>query len=191
MNGKNDSSSKTKVLRSNNNLIYSGKIDKSGAAEFQKKAYDILNDFNDKEEDKKGNISKEINFHFTSGGGDIASGISIMNTIEELNKKIDTNCYCKGFVGSAATYGAFSCKNIYSFENTLFLLHPPSTTISGQTEDLKISTNNIELWHNNILDIYFKKCNNKCNEEIKKIFTDNKYSTSKEIFKIGLIDKIL
>ena len=184
---KNDSSSKTKVLRSNNNLIYSGRIDKSGAAEFQKKAFDILNDI---KEDEKDN-SKEINFHFTSGGGDIASGISIMNTIEELNKKITTNCYCKGFVGSAATYGAFSCKNKYSFDNTLFLLHPPSTTISGQTEDLRISTNNIELWHNNILDIYFKKCDNKCNSEVKKIFKDNKYSTSDEILKMGLIDKIL
>jgi ATP-dependent protease ClpP protease subunit len=202
---KNGSSDNVYVSKVDNNIFYSGSITHEGANEFQNLVYRYMSKckYGDKKHksDKKKNkdICKELNIHITSGGGGVSSGIAIMNTIEEVNnfkindKNIHTRCIGKGFVGSAATYGLFSCKERTASANTTFLLHPPSKScVSGQTEDLQTSANNITLTHNNILDIYNKKSNKQnIEDDIREIYENNKYSKADDILNLGLIDKVL
>ena len=52
-----------------------------------------------------------LRFHFTSAGGNLPAGISMLDMVEEANRMgYHTECHNKGFVGSAATFPAFACK---------------------------------------------------------------------------------
>lgn len=201
-----DDSKRAKVTNVDNHIFYVGPINYDGASEFQKKVFEYVNKCtekcikkdkeNDKEDDKsleKNNEPcKPLNIHITSGGGNVASGISMMNAVEQANDKIDTKCISQGFVGSAATYAAFACKERCAAANTLFLLHPPSKSgISGQTDDVQVSAENLKRTHNNILDIYQRKtrCPKKF-KSIRKNFEDNRYSSAIDMLDFGLIDEI-
>lgn len=196
-----------------NDLIYSGKINNEGATLFQEKAYTFLKQFRKcmeinngnsseiltnskkgKKEDKcKIDINRPLSIHITSGGGRVAQGIAMMNTIEELNREIPTRCVSKGFVGSAATYSAFACKERLAGANTQFLLHPPSKYgVSGQTDDLIVTAENSKRTFQTILDIYYRKSRvEDSTDAINATFKDNEYSSAKEIKALGLIDEIL
>ena len=203
MDDKNDSNKKTYVSKVDNNIFYYGSITYEGANQFQKLIYKYMNDCKNNSDDKdnskdngKKDICDELNIHITSRGGNVSSGIAMMNTIEEVNndKDIDirTKCIAKGFVGSAATYSMFSCHERFARANTLFQLHPPSKShISGQTEDLQTIAENITMTHNNILNIYYRKTNNRTVDNytnIENVYKNNKYSDTYEIYKLGLID---
>jgi len=204
-----------------NNLIYSGQINNEGAMLFQEKAYTFLDQYkkcleinrnvNDdanssvnsgmnsrsdnktKKETCNIDINQPLSVHITSGGGKVAQGIAMMNTIEELNQQIPTKCISKGFVGSAATYVAFSCNERCSGSNTQFLLHPPSKSgVSGQTSDLIMTAENSKRTYDNILNIYYRKSKIDTSAwEINKVFNDNSYSSAEDMKRMGLIDKIL
>jgi ATP-dependent protease ClpP protease subunit len=148
----------------------------------------------EKKEDKcKIDINRPLSIHITSGGGRVAQGIAMMNTIEELNREIPTRCVSKGFVGSAATYSAFACKERLAGANTQFLLHPPSKSgVSGQTDDLIVTAENSKRTFQTILDIYYRKSRvADSTDAINATFKDNEYSSAKEIKALGLIDEIL
>ena len=145
--------SKAKVGRVDNNIIYTGPIDTEGSHEFQKKMLEYISECGKKTKDDI--PCDPLNIHITSGGGKVNDGIAMMNTINDANKTIKTKCISKGFVGSAATYAAFECNERCAGKNTMFLLHPPSKSgVSGQTDDIQISAENLQKTHNNILNIY-------------------------------------
>lgn len=245
-----------RLLKTGSNIIYTGRICKEGAADFQKAVYEVSSDaVKDVAKSWKGGpLARvpKINFSFTSGGGDLAAGVAMMDTIRELNRtqvtltktakmvaaegkdpgpaapapakkaaadavpasvdmkfssyhealdaaavvpenpgapvadggaaagkaaaaavgtgpggqlssdgkqlrfNMDTECISKGFVGSAATFPAFACKNRVASQHTLFLLHEPAKSgVAGQTKDLKISSGNLDMAHEQSLNIYY------------------------------------
>ena len=202
-------SDKTEVKLVGNNLIYSGSINNEGATAFQEKAYTFLDKFRkcmeisnngaevgsdaDKKEKCTIDTSKPLSIHITSGGGKVAQGIAMMNTVEEISQEIPTRCISKGFVGSAATYAAFSCTERCAGANTQFLLHPPSKSgVSGQTDDLIVTAENSQRTYDNILNIYHRKSRvDGSMPGINKVFKDNGYSSAHDMKRFGLIDRIL
>lgn len=194
-----DDNKKAKVTSVDNHIIYMGPINHEGVGEFQKKLFEYVGKCtaNNSKKEKSNNPDeiepcKPLNIHITSGGGTVSSGISMMNAIEQANKDIDTKCISQGFVGSAATYAAFACKERCASVNTLFLLHPPSRSgISGQTDDVQISAENLKRTHDNILNIYEQKTKYpKMMEAITTNFTNNRYASALDMLNFGLIDKI-
>lgn len=184
--------STAKVGRIDNDVIYTGPISTDGSFEFQKKILEYINEC--KKKTAEDPPCDPLNIHITSGGGKVNDGIAMMNTITDAKKTVKTKCISKGFVGSAATYAAFECDERCAGKNTMFLLHPPSKSgVSGQTEDIQISAENLQKTHNNILSIYENQSsqNNPDNFSIiKSIFKTNKYSSALDMQNIGLIDKI-
>lgn len=202
---KNGDEDKSKVISVDNNVFYNGRIDHVGSSEFQKHLYKYIEKCGNKNnleidnENNENNKNKEdkckpLNIHVTSGGGSVASGLAMMNAIEDVNNNgIETISWSKGFVGSASTYVVFACKKRFSFENTVFLLHPPSKSgISGQTSDIETSAENLRITHDNIMNVYEKYTTKPLMiNSIKDNFENNKYSLSKTILDFGLIDDII
>lgn len=184
---------KSKVINVENNIFYNGKIDHPGSSEFQKYIYQYITKCKDKKE-KENKDCDPLNIHITSGGGSVASGLAMMNAVEDANNNgIKTISWSKGFVGSASTYVAFACKKRFSFENTVFLLHPPSKSgISGQTNDIETSAENLRTTHDNIMNVYQKYTTKPFMINlIQNNFENNKYSLSKTMLNFGLIDDII
>jgi ATP-dependent protease ClpP protease subunit len=190
----NNEKSKAKVGRVDNNIIYTGPIDTEGSHEFQKRMLEYISECKLKQQMPDAPPCEPLNIHITSGGGKVNDGIAMMNTIASAKETIKTKCISKGFVGSAATYAAFECDERCAGKNTMFLLHPPSKSgVSGQTDDIQISAENLQKTHNNILDIYNTQSSQKTPDNfnvIESIFKTNKYSSGLDMQKIGLIDKI-
>lgn len=212
-----------KVSSTGNHIIYSGDITHSGANEFQKKILECIDKYLESQKkitvtqtaknpatkttttktvtrttvkkDMKSTYDpmRPLNIHITSPGGLVSAGLAMMQVIEHANRHIDTVCYAKGLVGSAATLPAFACKKRYSSSSTIFLLHPPSGSgIEGQTEDIKVSSDNIRLVHNIIMNIYRKHSTKpRQHSMIKRTFEDNRYSDAHTMIKCGLIDTIV
>jgi ATP-dependent protease ClpP protease subunit len=205
---------KSKVVSVDNNIFYNGRIDHAGSSEFQKHLYkyiekcsnknntindNIDNTIKDNKYDKNETQKEDVkcgplNIHITSGGGSVASGLAMMNAVEDANNNgIETISWSKGFVGSASTYVAFACKKRFSFENTVFLLHPPSKSgVSGQTLDIETSAENLRTTHDNIMNVYQKYTTKPSMiNSIQDNFENNKYSLSKTMLKFGLVDDII
>ena len=144
-----------------------------------------------------------LRFHFTSAGGNLPAGITMMDMVEEAGRLgYETECYSKGFVGSACTFPAFSCKQRFSAPHCLFLLHPPAKSgVQGQTEEMKIHSENLDLWHTTSEGIYqrLKKFTRGESEEHKQrsakeivqTFSNNRYNSAQDIVRMGLIDHLL
>ncbi|CAD7929641.1 unnamed protein product [Amoebophrya sp. A120] len=140
--------------------------------------------------DKK---SADLRFHFSSDGGSLAAGFAMMDTIKEARSQGHlTECISKGFVGSAATFPAFACEKRFASEHCLFLLHPPSRAgVQGQTEDLKIHADNLDLWHGTALKAYNMLSTVKSAfPRIKSMFQDNRYSTAADMQQCGFLDDV-
>jgi len=160
-----------------------------------------------------------LRFHFTSAGGNLPAGVAMMDMVEEAGRMgYHTECFSKGFVGSAATFPAFACKQRFATDHALFLLHPPAkSNVHGQTEELQIHSQNLDMWHstsnmiyqrlkrfpfpkrgvNESDESYTKKVEQVAHDKenaghrIETSFSNNRYDTAKNVIGMGLIDHIL
>ncbi|CAD7968170.1 unnamed protein product [Amoebophrya sp. A25] len=135
-----------------------------------------------------------LRFHFSSQGGDLAAGFAMMDTIREIDASgHGTECISKGFVGSAATFPAFACKKRIASSSCLFLLHPPSKSgVHGQTEEMRIHADNLDLYHKTSVAAYTKLTSiPSALTRIVQTFANNRYSTADEMTSMGLLDQVI
>lgn len=174
------------VTRSGDHVFYTGKVTPEGAAQFHKHAHDAAAD--------AARAGTAVNFHFTSGGGDLPSGVAMASTIHALRDRVATHCWCEGFVGSSATFPAFACTRRTAFATTLFLLHPPTRTSSHALPptEMHVATRNIELWQRTMRDAYLAACRPRCDgRQIATAFATNQYADAHAILGLGLIDDVV
>ncbi|WP_343189373.1 ATP-dependent Clp endopeptidase proteolytic subunit ClpP [Buchnera aphidicola] len=136
------------------------------------------------------NPNKDISLYINSPGGIISSGMSIYDTMQFIQPKVNTIC-----IGQACSMGAFLLASgekgkRFSLPNSRIMLHQPIGGYQGQASDIEIHTNEI---------IKIKK---KLNEiislhtgmPIKKIIKDTErdyFLSANKSITYGLIDFIL
>ncbi|MGX7589451.1 ATP-dependent Clp protease proteolytic subunit [Candidatus Vidania fulgoroideorum] len=134
--------------------------------------------------------NKDINIYINSPGGSIYSGLAIYDMIKHVKSDVSTVCY-----GLAASMGALILssgkkKKRYAMKNSRIMIHQPIGGFKGQASDIKIHSNEVLYLKNKINKILSKNTK----KSIKNIYKDtdrDRFMSSKESIKYGIIDKII
>lgn len=137
------------------------------------------------------NISHdEISLYISSIGGSVSAALSIIDTMDYISSDIRTISI--GLVASAATLIATSGTKgkRYSLKNTDFMIHQPSTGVSGSCKDISITANRIEEIKNRIYKLLASRTGQNI-KTIEKHCERDYYLSSQSAFEYGLIDQII
>ena len=132
----------------------------------------------------------DIDIYINSPGGNVSSGFEIIDTMNYIKSDVKTIV-----TGLAASMAAVILANgtrgkRYSLKNSEIMIHQPIGTINGQATDIKIQAERI----NNKKKILNKMLSNLTNQPLEIIEKDterDKYMTSNEALKYGIIDNII
>jgi len=132
---------------------------------------------------------KDINLYINSPGGEITSGLAIMDTMHFLG--CDINTYCIGTAVSIAALliSAGTKGKRYALPHSRIMLHQPIGGVGGSSADINIQAKEIIELKKITSSLLAKFSGN----DIAKILKDSErdfYMGPEEALKYGLIDKI-
>jgi ATP-dependent Clp endopeptidase proteolytic subunit ClpP len=131
---------------------------------------------------------KAIVLHINSPGGDLFSGIALMNIVN--NSRIPIIVLIEGLSASAATLVTVIAKYRIMLPYSFILIHQLSMGMYGQHEELQFES---EI-NNKIMDImynFYSTFTKLPKTKIKEVLRHDLYFTAEECLQYGLIDKIL
>jgi ATP-dependent Clp protease, protease subunit len=132
---------------------------------------------------------KDINLYINSPGGEITSGLAILDTMHFLG--CDVNTYCIGTAVSMAALliSAGSKGKRYALPNSRFMLHQPIGGVGGSSSDISIQAKEIiEL--KKIISSLLAGFTGQTIEKILKDSERDYYMSAEAALGYGLIDKI-
>ena len=133
---------------------------------------------------------KDIYMYINSPGGVITSGLSILDTMNNLKCDVSTVCF-----GQAASMGAVllangADKKRFALPNSRVMIHQPLGGARGQASDIEIQAKEILT----LKDKLNKILADKTKQSLKKIQTDTErdfFMNADEAVKYGIIDEVL
>ncbi len=133
---------------------------------------------------------KDIILYINSPGGQIQSGLAIIDTMNHVKPDISTIC-----TGMAASMGAVILSQgkkgkRYILPNSEVMIHQPLTGVEGQASDIEITAKHILMLKDKLYTI-LAKATNKPKTQIEKDGDRDHWLSSEEAKKYGIIDKIL
>lgn len=133
---------------------------------------------------------KDISLYINSPGGDIYSGMGIIDTMNYIKPDVSTIC-----VGMAASMGALILAagtkgKRYCLPNSMVLIHQPSSGVQGQQTDINIvaqETTYLRDHINHMLSDYTGQPVDRIQQDTER---DN-YMRAHEALEYGLVDKVI
>ena len=135
--------------------------------------------------------NREIGLYINSGGGDVVSGLSLIDTINFIESDVSTIC-----LGMAASMGAVllssgSVGKRYVLPHSRVMIHSVSSGFQGHTADIKIEMEQTMKCQEDIYKILAANCG-KTYEEIESLCDrDNWYIGEEAVTNLGIADKVL
>ena len=132
---------------------------------------------------------KDINLYINSPGGQITSGLAIIDTMQYLG--CDINTYCIGQAASMASIllAAGTKGKRYALPHSRIMLHQPFGGVGGTSEDIALQAKEILI----LKDITTKIMSECTGQSLEKITQDSDrdfFMSAQEAIKYGIIDKI-
>jgi len=132
---------------------------------------------------------KDINLYINSPGGEITSGLAILDTMHFLGCDINTYCIGTAVSMSALLVAAGTKGKRYALPHSRLMLHQPIGGVGGSSSDISIQAKEIiEL--KKITSTLLAKFSNKDVEKILKDSERDYYMNAETALEYGLIDKI-
>ena len=136
------------------------------------------------------NPDKDISVYINSPGGVVTAGLSIYDTMQFVKPDISTIC-----VGQAASMGSLLLAagakgKRYSLPHSRVMIHQPHGGAQGQASDIEIQAKEI-LYLRERLNQIFVKHTGQTMEAIQKDTDRDRFMSSEEAVKYGIIDKVL
>lgn len=134
--------------------------------------------------------NRDISMYINSPGGDVVSGLGVIDTMNFIPCDISTTC-----VGMAASMGAvlLSCGTKgkrYVLPHSRVMIHSVASGFKGHTADIKIEMEQTLRCQDDLYKILAENMS-KSYEEIEKLCDRNKWVIGQEAVDIGLADKVL
>ena len=134
--------------------------------------------------------NRDISMYINSPGGDVVSGLGVIDTMNFIPCDISTTC-----VGMAASMGAvlLSCGTKgkrYVLPHSRVMIHSVASGFKGHTADIKIEMEQTLRCQDDLYKILAENTG-KPYEEIEKLCDRNKWVIGQEAVDIGLADKVL
>jgi ATP-dependent Clp endopeptidase proteolytic subunit ClpP len=157
--------------------------------------YGNIDDYEGKSEDIASellsiqNAYGKIIVHVNSLGGEVYSGIAIVNALR--NSRANTVIYIDGIAASMASVIALCGKPLYMSKYARLMLHNVKVGVYGDREDLRVTIDEINDLENTLCEIIAGRVG-KTVEEIKTAYFDGRdhWFTAAEALSLGLIDGI-
>lgn len=139
---------------------------------------------------EKESSTEDIHMYINSYGGEIAAGMSIMDTMDHVKPAVSTIA-----VGMAASMGAniLACgtkgKRL-ALPNAEIMLHQPSGGVKGQAKEIEIEAEHIKKTRDRLYAILSKQTG-KSKAQIERDADRDRWFTAKEAIEYGIIDRIV
>src|SRR5262245_45359855 len=137
------------------------------------------------------NPGKEIQMYINSPGGSVQSGLAIYDTMHHIASPVATTC-----VGMAASMGAFLLAagargRRSALPNARIMMHQPwSTGTKGSAADIEIAAREIVYLRARMFEIMGKVTRQPL-ERIEREFDRDRYMSSEEAQRFGMIDRVV
>jgi len=133
---------------------------------------------------------KDISLYINSPGGQIQSGLAILDTMNHIKCDVSTIC-----VGMAASMGAVILSagkkgKRFVLPNSEVMIHQPLTGIEGQASDIEITAKHILKLKENLYKILAKNTG-KSYAQVEKDGDRDYWMDAEESKKYGIVDEIL
>ena len=128
-----------------------------------------------------------IHVRINSNGGSVFGAYAIMNLLRSHKAKIIT--YNDGIAASAATLIAMAGDRIVSSIGSVWMIHLPSTSVSGNAKDLQKAIEILDTITDTMADIYHAKTGID-RAEIMRMMNEDKWMTGKEALEMGFVDEV-
>lgn len=128
-----------------------------------------------------------IHLHINSPGGEVLSGLSIVDTIKSCRTPVYT--YVDGSAASAATLISMAGSKRYASKNSFMLLHQPSLFWTGKYDDFMDEIENQKKIYGKVKKLYLD--NSKISEEdLEELLKHELWLDSDACLDHGFIDKV-
>jgi len=133
---------------------------------------------------------KDITLYVNSPGGQIQSGLAIIDTMNHIKPDISTVC-----IGMSASMGAVILSQGAKgkrliLPNSEVMIHQPLTGVEGQASDIEITAKHILMLKDKLYEI-LAKATGKSKTQIEKDSDRDYWMSAEEAKKYGIVDKIL
>lgn len=135
---------------------------------------------------KAGN--NEINLTINSNGGSVTAATDIFALLKNSKNRINIDIY--GIAASAATIIAMSADRVRMDSTALMMIHLPSTTTSGNQEDMRQTADTLDTVTQVIVNAYKSKTT-MSDEQIYTLLRDTTYMTAEKALTHGFIDEVI
>ncbi len=134
--------------------------------------------------------NKDITLYVNSHGGQIQSGLAIIDTMNHVKPNISTVC-----MGMAASMGAVILSQgekgkRYSLPNSEVMIHQPLTGVEGQASDIEITAKHIISLKDKLYEI-LSKATGKSKTQIEKDSDRDYWMSAGEAKKYGIVDQVI
>lgn len=133
---------------------------------------------------------KDISLYINSPGGDVYSGLAILDTMNYIKPDVSTIC-----VGMAASMAAVLLSSgakgkRFCLPNSMVLIHQPSSGVQGQQTDIQIVADETKWIRAHLNEILAQNTG----QPIERVNADTErdhYMRAEEALSYGLIDRIV
>ena len=133
---------------------------------------------------------KDIALYINSPGGDIYSGLGIIDTMNYIKPDVSTIC-----VGRAASMGAMILASgakgkRFALPNSMVLIHQPSSGVQGQQTDIRIVAEETSYLRRH-LNQMLSDATGQPFDRIEADTERDNYMRAQEALEYGLVDKVI
>lgn len=134
--------------------------------------------------------NKEISMYVSSGGGEVSSGLGIIDTMNFIKPDVRTIC-----VGMAASMGAMILSSgtkgkRMSLPHSKIMLHQPSGGARGMASDIEITANEI-IKTKKLLNQMMANNTGKPLKHVEKVMDRDTWYSAQEAVDFGIVDHII
>ena len=133
---------------------------------------------------------KDIYMYINSPGGNVHSGLAILDTMEYVKPSVCTTCLGLAASMSAVLLASGEKGKRASLPNARIMIHQPFGGGQGVAADIEIMAKEIVRARDIVVDILAKNCSKPRNQVLKDIDRDY-YMSAEESKKYGLIDLVI
>ena len=138
-----------------------------------------------------GNL-KSVDIHLNSYGGSCIAGNAIINILDSYRRKNNAtlNVYIEGIAASMGSGIASVGDKVYMAENSLYMVHLPSTIAMGNKDDLEKTITILEKTEETLLSNYMRRFKG-TEDELKSLMEQETWLTANEAVEWGFADEVI
>lgn len=133
---------------------------------------------------------KDISLYINSPGGEVYSGLAILDTMNYIKPDVSTICVGMAASMAAVLLAAGAKGKRFCLPNSMVMIHQPSGGAQGQQTEIEIAAREIKEMRRNLNQI-LSDATGQPFEKVERDTERDNYLRAKDALEYGLIDRIV